>query len=763
MRFSPFIFGFILQFSLLWASTNPFYHIEKQDAQGIILQFNFPEPIIEGSPEKGEKVLISIPGLLHNYHENEPLLPIYSTVLVVPEGKISWQILSSRNSEFPRYYPAIYQSSEESPDPVQVNSTQGTYPDQIVILNDLGVFRDYRLVGLTVYPIQSNSGGLVFHQNMRVSIDFQRGIQAASAVMPVEENKIFDNFALNAQSLSQIQPVITSNPTLASPIQQTSNSNPRIKIIVDRKGIYQITGQDLINSGIDIQDINPQTFRLTNKGNDIALFISGDADLSFEPTDFIEFLGERNEKTFLQDYPDMYTDPFSDDNVYWLSWGGSPGIRMVEESGAIVSTSTSQYNFAQFYPYTYHFERDAHFERFGEGNTGRLTHTRDAWFFDSGIQSISKRTYPVSLIYPDSSSFTPVKVKAAFAGKSPTSHQLQFWINQRLIGQVTSGWFGQRTLILDNYTNSSIRTLDLAHGTNNLEVQLPSLAANGNSDWVMLNWADITYDRQYKALNNYLEFSKPSPSVIYYPNINLFQFELSNFTRPDIEIYKKGISKIVNYAIEVEGSGSNIRYKISFQNNIYANNVEYIALASDAKLSPKQILPDLPFDESNPTLTLRDLSNSAEYLILTHEKFYERAKELLEFRQNKGVRAMMVKVEDIYDEFNYGIKSPLAIKAFLEYAFYNWDRNHRLKYVVLLGDANYNYKLTGTLREDYVPTFFYQSIDFGAVATDLPYSQVAGKDALPDLFVGRIPVTTNGEVANIIENSLFIKIPFIIF
>jgi hypothetical protein len=70
--------------------------------------------------------------------------------------------------------------------------------------------------------------------------------------------------------------------------------------------------------------------------------------------------------------------------------------------------------------------------------------------------------------------------------------------------------------------------------------------------------------------------------------------------------------------------------------------------------------------------------------------------------------------------------------------------------VVLLGDANFNYKLTGTLKEDYVPTFFYQSIDFGAVATDLPYTFVAGQDIIPDLFVGRIPVTTNGELSNII-------------
>ncbi|NTV83425.1 MAG: hypothetical protein HGA23_03870, partial [Bacteroidales bacterium] len=156
----------------------------------------------------------------------------------------------------------------------------------------------------------------------------------------------------------------------------------------------------------------------------------------------------------------------------------------------------------------------------------------------------------------------------------------------------------------------------------------------------------------------------------------------------------------------------------------------------------------------HPAFTLKDQTNSADYLIITHSKFYDRALELRDLRRQRGLQAVVVRVQDIYDEFNNGIKSPLAIKKFLEYAFYNWDRNHRLKYVVLLGDANYNYKLSGILQEDLVPTFFYQSYEFGAVATDLPYSLLAGKDYLPDIFIGRIPVMTNGEVVNVINKII---------
>jgi hypothetical protein len=664
---------------------------------------------------------------------------------------VSWQIIDSEKQSFPNYFPAIYFSRDRDGSPTLNTTFNGSFPDQLLRLEDVGLFRDYRIMGLQFYPVQVTPGGIIFYKSVKIKIQFPATTQQSLNLISSKEAAIFDNFALNSVSVNKIPPQTPQAPLPSGPLQSGASYDRRVKLILDRKGIYNVTGQDLLNAEVDINSINPQTFRLTNKGNDVAIFVAGDADQRLDPADYIEFLGERNEKTFLDNYPDLYTDPFSDNNVYWLSWGESSGVRMVEESGSIITTNPTEFNFAQFYPYTIHVERDAHFERFGEGNTGRLSYTRDSWFYDSGIQSISKRSYPVSLVYPDSASFTPVNIKVALAGKSPNNHQVMAWMNQRLIGQISGNWYGQRTYLLDNIGNSSIRTLDLMHGNNSLEIQLPSLASNGTSDWVMLNWIDITYDKQYKAETNFLEFGKPSPSVIFYPNIDLFLFELTNFTRPDIEIYKKGISKIVNYALEVDGAGSSLRYKILFQDNIFSDDVEYIAVASNAKLSPKSIEKDEPYDPNNPFVSLKDQTNSADYIIITHQKFYDRAGDLTELRRNRGLKPMLVDVQDIYDEFNHGIKSPLAIKDCLRYAFYNWDRSNRLKYVLLLGDANYNYKLTGSLQEDYVPTFFYQSIEFGAVATDLPYALVAGSDILPDLFVGRVPVTTNGELANFLE------------
>ncbi|MCB0277062.1 MAG: hypothetical protein KDI06_19745, partial [Calditrichaeota bacterium] len=319
-----------------------------------------------------------------------------------------------------------------------------------------------------------------------------------------------------------------------------------------------------------------------------------------------------------------------------------------------------------------------------------------------------------------------------------------------------------------NVGNSTIRTNNLNHGTNTLEVQLPTLpditqivrGPNGEirtivvkgTDIVLLNWFDVTYDRKYLAHQNRIDFRRPS--FIPFPRVDLFQFDLENFVRSDISIYKKGVSKIINFRIRDEVIRDTTFYTISFQDNVTTDQVEYVAISENQKKRPKRIEVDLPFDLQNPSRLLRDRSNAAEYLIITHKEFYNDAIALAEHRRSQGLTVEMVTVQDIYDEFNSGIKSPLAIQDFLRYAFFNWSRQNRLKYVVFLGDANFNYRINSGVNQDYVPTFMIQTQDFGASATDFPYTLIAGDDDIPDIFLGRIPVSTKSDVSNVVNKII---------
>ncbi len=148
---------------------------------------------------------------------------------------------------------------------------------------------------------------------------------------------------------------------------------------------------------------------------------------------------------------------------------------------------------------------------------------------------------------------------------------------------------------------------------------------------------------------------------------------------------------------------------------------------------------------------LRNSATVAEYLIITHPDLWNQAEMLKSHRERQGIAAALVDVHDIYDEFNHGIESPLAIQHFLTYAFYHWARRPRLKYVVLLGAAR-------AKSATFVPAFLMKSRQGEATATDLPYALVSGDDVIPDLFVGRLPATSPREawaaVSKIIEYEM---------
>ena len=64
---------------------------------------------------------------------------------------------------------------------------------------------------------------------------------------------------------------------------------------------------------------------------------------------------------------------------------------------------------------------------------------------------------------------------------------------------------------------------------------------------------------------------------------------------------------------------------------------------------------------------------------------------------------MVIDVENIYDEFSFGNKTPQAVKDFLTYTKTSWARAPR--FVVLAGDATYDPKNYAGLGDfDLVPT-----------------------------------------------------------
>jgi hypothetical protein len=119
----------------------------------------------------------------------------------------------------------------------------------------------------------------------------------------------------------------------------------------------------------------------------------------------------------------------------------------------------------------------------------------------------------------------------------------------------------------------------------------------------------------------------------------------------------------------------------------------------------------------------------------------------------------VVKIQDIYDQFGYGIVGKDPIHAFLSYAYQNWEAPAP-SYVVLMGDGHYNPKgynsgYYGTWRESFIPPYLtYADPYLGETVTDNRYVDITGDDPLPDMMLGRMAVMTEEQAAAFVNKII---------
>lgn len=112
------------------------------------------------------------------------------------------------------------------------------------------------------------------------------------------------------------------------------------KIPVSKTGVYRITGQNLLTRGLPAAIPGAQ-FRLFRQGKEVPINVS--ANGAFSPTDYIEFVGFKNDgeaDRALYASPKLQADPyqslFSDTAWYFLTWTATgTGLRYTDATTAI--------------------------------------------------------------------------------------------------------------------------------------------------------------------------------------------------------------------------------------------------------------------------------------------------------------------------------------------------------------------------------------------------------------------------------------------
>ncbi len=140
---------------------------------------------------------------------------------------------------------------------------------------------------------------------------------------------------------------------------------------------------------------------------------------------------------------------------------------------------------------------------------------------------------------------------------------------------------------------------------------------------------------------------------------------------------------------------------------------------------------------------------AAEYYVIAPAELAGTAQELADYRQGKGLKSVVVTLEDIYDVYNYGVPSPLAIRDFLADGFSNGSGKN-VKYAVLAGKGTYDYNDYGAMATTWSRSFWAEHPKDCARPTGFLVMSAAS-DGLPEIAVGRLPAVTNAELKTMID------------
>jgi len=164
--------------------------------------------------------------------------------------------------------------------------------------------------------------------------------------------------------------------------------------------------------------------------------------------------------------------------------------------------------------------------------------------------------------------------------------------------------------------------------------------------------------------------------------------------------------------------------------------------------------------------------SQAEYIIVTHPNFLPAAEGVANFHRSKsGMNVVVATTTQVYNEFSSGSQDVSAIRDFAR-MFYERAGNDTTKmprYLLLLGDASYDYKDRVNNNSNYVPTFesaesFYPinsfcNDDFFGFLDDNENIENTKIANTLDLGVGRFPVVTNDEAMGILNKIIRYKSP----
>jgi len=519
---------------------------------------------------------------------------------------------------------------------------------------------------------------------------------------------------------------------------QWTPPNPAYKIIVDKDGIIQLSYSALQAAGLPVGSLNPKSFRLYWMGQEIPILVDGESDNVFHSTDRILFYG-RNLDSLV--YEGVWPDSkYTGENVYWLTYGGANGLRMTAKSSVGSGTAAGPYlhkdhqerNLFYFTDRPYHV---------GEPMPQRYVPGADRWYWIWFRSSPSARNFPfVANNIPASAADGQVVVRfqgtsgKQFLFQPDTPHHIRLYMNgTQIYDNPTAGYDYKAFTITATVPHNTL----LNNSTNFLRIEF---VPSGASSEVYVNWFEVSYRDNHVAESSLLFFDGE-------PGTGPWRYTVTGFADSDIRLFD--VTNIFN-PLRITGA------TLGASDATFGDNPggrRYMAASASGWLSPLRIEAYAPQTSAYSAADLLATTNGADWIAIAHKDVWPEAVRLATYRSTK-YRVALVDVDQIYAQFNGGMRSSESIREFLRYVYHNWTAPKN-QFVLLFGDGtsdmrNYRFP-TPTL----IPPFLVAvEPTLGETAADNQFVTLVGDDILPDMSIGRFPVDTLAEAAIMVSKTI---------
>ena len=508
------------------------------------------------------------------------------------------------------------------------------------------------------------------------------------------------------------------------------------KIGITNTGIHKITYSDLEKLGIDPSSLNISKLGIFGNYNGLlpesnayaciddlsenSIFFSGNEDGTFSQSDYILFYAQ-GPTTWsyvnnpFETYFKHQNNIYSDTTYYFLTTDKGTFKQIESFDGSALQSNIIVKSFNENVVY--------------ENDYDNLLSSGKEWYGETFTTDTSERVFTFN--FPNLIADNPIDMEIVMAGRAFTKSYWDVAVNNSTISDSTEIRFVSTSLGI--HARKSIENLSFLSDNDNINVKVKYYSNDPNA----IAWLDyITLNVERELIYNTGQMKFFNVHSYDPGRISKFDIQTAN---PNVNIWD--ITDIHNpMSISTVGNGDSISFTVptdSLRTFVAFDNTEFYSPVSYRKVENQN---------------LHGISN-VNYIIVRPKIFEAQAEELANIhRENDGLVTICVSPEEIYNEFSSGSQDISAIRNFMKMLYNKGAFGSDRKYLLLFGDASFDYKNRIAENTNIVPT--YEALESlretGSFVTDdyfglLDENEGANVGGNLDVGIGRFPISTQEE------------------